>query len=284
MRLIVPVALVALIVLLAAAGESRAAKPASAPASAPSERAITWLKQEVALPAGGGVVKVLEIDDPKITQTNYAIRGRVKYKDVKGHGYLEMWNHFPDGTAYFSRTLDTSGPMGELHGESDWREFVLPFYSKPGKLPSKLEVNVVLPEGGTVQLGEAKLVQPFANPSADAGAGAGGAWWDDRQGAKIGAIMGTSLGIMGALIGILAGIGRSRRLVLSLAMTAVTFSVTLLLLGVVALAAKQPYAVWYPLVLGGGIGTIVVGSLIPMIKRRYAEHELRRMTAADVMA
>src|SRR5688500_2139218 len=133
--------------LLAVAVESRAAEPASAPATAPSERGIKWIKQDVTLPEGGGVVRVLDLKDPKVTHASYAIRGQVKYTEVKGKAYLEMWSHFPDGSFFFSRTLDTSGPMGQLQGTSDWREFVLPFFSQPGKFPSKIEVNIVLPQG-----------------------------------------------------------------------------------------------------------------------------------------
>ena len=279
--------------LLAAAVEARGAGaaeagavPTSAPATAPSERPIEWMKQDVALPVGGGVVRVLELKEPKIAHASYAIRGQVKYADVKGKAYIEMWSHFPDGSFFFSRTLDTSGPMGQLQGTSDWREFVLPFFSSPGKLPSKLEVNIVLPHGGSVQLGEAKLVQPLGDPAAQrAGRGAGaGAWWTDRQGGRIGGVLGSSLGIIGAAIGGLTGTARSRRLAVSLAVTTVIFCGGLLLLGFAALLLKQPYAVCYPLVLCGGIGTVVVGSLIPAMKRRYAELELRKMSAADVLA
>jgi hypothetical protein len=168
---------------------------------------------------GGGTVRVLEIDKPGITQSSWAIEGKVRYANVVDNGYIEMWSHFPDGTAYFSRTLDTSGPMGVLHGKSEWRAFKLPFFSEAGKSPSKLEVNVVLPSGGTVWLGPAKLKEVIAQPPSAGQAikkATGGvvmaAWWNGVQGGRIGAVLGTVLGLYGALIGMIGSRGRGRRL------------------------------------------------------------------------
>jgi hypothetical protein len=72
--------------------------------------------------------------------------------------------------------------------------------------------------------------------------------------------------------------------VLSLAVATTVLCVAALVTGLVALTIGQPYGVWYPQVLMGVIGTAVIGSLIPTIKRRYAEQELRRMSAADAAA
>ena len=54
------------------------------------------------------------LPDPGITTTQYALTGTVSYEGVTGTGYLEMWNHFPGGGMFFSRTLGQSGPMGRL--------------------------------------------------------------------------------------------------------------------------------------------------------------------------
>jgi len=51
--------------------------------------------------------------------------------------------------------------------------------------------------------------------------------------------------------------------------------------GVFAWVRGQPYAVYYPLLLGGGIAAVVFGSLIPAARKRYAAIELRRMAAMD---
>ena len=243
---------------------------------------------KVSFDAGGGTVRVLDLPQPGITQSSWEISGKVKYANVIDNGYIEMWSHFPDGTAYFTRTLDTSGPMGVLHGKSEWREFRLPFFSQAGKVPSKLEVNIVLPSGGTVWLGPATLKEVIAQPPPAANAikkGAGGVfvapWWGNASGGRIGGVLGTVIGLYGALIGILAAWSRTRRMLISFMMTGLIMCAVLLMAGLVALGSGQPYAVWYPLVLGGGIGGIITGGLLPVMKRRIEEEELRRMTALD---
>ena len=110
-------------------------------------------------------VNVLTILHPPITADVYFLRGEVQYVDVFDAGYLEMWNSFPGGGQYFSRTLgQTPGdPMARLSGSSDWRPFVLPFNATGASgHPEKLAVNVVLPGGGTVYLTELQLFQAHA--------------------------------------------------------------------------------------------------------------------------
>jgi len=64
-----------------------------------------------------------------------------------------MWSVFPDGSRYFSRTLDERGPLAKLRGASPARPFALPFFLQPdSRRPLRLEVNVVLPAGGRVTL------------------------------------------------------------------------------------------------------------------------------------
>ena len=98
------------------------------------------------------------VDDPALEAHAYAVTGRVRYEDVAPGGYLEMWSHFPDGQAYFTRTLATRGPMRALEGSAGWRAFSLPFRSSPEVgFPSRLVVNVVLPGRGTVAVGPMTL-------------------------------------------------------------------------------------------------------------------------------
>lgn len=74
-------------------------------------------------------VTLLEIENPGITTLHYGVEGAVRYENVQGESYLEMWSHFSDGGPYFTRTLGESGPMGHLQGSSGWRPFELPFFS-----------------------------------------------------------------------------------------------------------------------------------------------------------
>ena len=60
----------------------------------------------------GDDATVLTILQPKITTDFYAVTGEVRYDNVEGDGFLEMWNHFGETAAYFSRTLGITGPLG----------------------------------------------------------------------------------------------------------------------------------------------------------------------------
>ena len=51
--------------------------------------------------------------------------------------------------------------------------------------------------------------------------------------------------------------------------------------GVVAVLQHQPYAVVFPLLLLGVLATSICGGLLPIVRRRYAELEMRRLEAAD---
>ena len=296
--------LLLLLLLATGAADARgAANSTSAPTTAPATpRDLAWQKlapdveigemavageakplavAKVALDAQGGTVRVLEIDKPNVTAASWEIAGRVKYADVQGDAFLEMWSHFPDGSAYFTRTLDKSGPMGVLHGKSEWREFRLPFLSEPGKTPSKLVVNVVMPGGGTVWLGPAKLTE--GRGPATGRTGAGGplslAWWG-RTGD--GRVVGLMLGLYGAVMGILASWARGRRLSVPVMVGGLCVCGVVLIAGLIAWGGGQPHRVWYPLLLIGTIGGTVTGCLLPVLKRRLEEEELRRMTALDV--
>ncbi len=223
---------------------------------------------------------LISLEHPKITTTQYALTGTVSYEGVRGTGYLEMWNHFPGGGAYFSRTLGDSGPMGSLRGTSNWRPFMLPFVSdaKTGP-PSRLELNLALPGPGTVKLGELRLVQ---YPNGLAALSPAKAWWTDRTAGWIGAIGGSMCGCLGAMIGLLSGLGKARRSVISLSVGLVAFGVACLVAGLVAWLVSQPYAVYFPLILGGVICTAVVGGSLPGICRHYQAMELRKMASMDV--
>ncbi len=225
-------------------------------------------------------VQVLTLDRPGIQTLRYAVLGLVRYADAAPGTHLEMWNYFPDHRAMFTRTLADSGPMRRLDGSGDWRPFVLPFFSdEKAGVPSRLELNVVFTGGGTVWLGPLRLVQYDANEDPLA---VPGAWWSDRTAGLFGGIAGGVLGCLGGLIGTLGGLGKARRFVMLLAWSVVIAGIVSLVAGIVAICLAQPYAVYYPLLLAGLISSLVVGLLIPTLKRRYEQRELRRMEALDL--
>jgi hypothetical protein len=222
------------------------------------------------------------LEPPEISRVHYAVTGRVRYTDVAAGSYLEMWNHFSNGGFYFSRTLGDSGPMQKLEGTSDWREFTLPFFgSQEVGAPTKLVVNLVLMGKGTVELSPLRVVE-FDDARQLSVAGQPSGWWTVRGGALFGGIAGSVFGLLGALVGTLAGCGRARRFVMSLLVLMVAVGCVSLGIGLVAVVCRQPYHVFFPLLLLGILLPAVTGPLLLTLPRRYQQHELRRMSAMDV--
>jgi hypothetical protein len=90
--------------------------------------------------------------------------------------------------------------------------------------------------------------------------------------------------VWGALAGTLAPRGKGRAVVLGLGWLFVVVGVSQLVFGLYALAAGQPYGIWYGPCLVGVIIPLVVGGLLPVVRRRYAEAEGRRMQAEGFRA
>ncbi len=146
----------------------------------------------------------------------------------------------------------------------------MPFFSgeKIG-LPTRLVVNVVFVDRGTVELSPLTLYQ--LRPG----------WWTDQAAGWVGGIGGGIGGTLGALIGVLAGLGKARRFVIALTTILIGTGMASIVAGVIAVAFHQPYAVYYPLLLLGIIATAVCGGNLPGFIRRYQQNELRKMAAMD---
>ena len=224
---------------------------------------------------------VLTIAQPKITTDFYAVTGEVRYDNVEGDGFLEMWSHFGETAAYFSRTLGMSGPMAKLTGTSDWRTFALPFNAKgASSRPSKLVVNVQLPGKGSVFLRNLKLVQSTSFAAASHIDGE----WSGRTAAIGGAIGGVFIGCLGALIEWLAVRGKAQRFVVNAVRVLIGVGVASALGGLAAVALRQPYGVWYALLLIGVLLVVIFPFRLRRYQDRYREFELRRMASMDATA
>jgi hypothetical protein len=235
-------------------------------------------------PGGSPLAKtVLTIEDPGVTGAAWALSGTVRCQGVAGEGYLEMWSHTPQGQAFFSRTIAMEGPMGRLAGDQDTRPFVLVMQGQPGgPAPAKLVLNVVLPGEGSVWLGPVRLAQADTAGELVSLASAGGdAWFTDAQGGWVGAIGGGLLGLLGTLIGLGCFLGRGRRFVLAGLVVIVVIGLACLGAGTAALLATQPYAVYYPFLLLGGLCLSIGLAGYFVARRRYQALELRRMRAMD---
>jgi hypothetical protein len=227
---------------------------------------------EVTSSGTGGTFPLVAIADPVTSVSGYALTGRVRYRGVAGVGFLEMWSVFPNGGRYFSRTLAGDGPQARISGDSEWRDFELPFYLNGSERPVRLELGLVLAGAGRVWIGPLELTAPGATTSA---------WWSDRTGGLIGGIAGSLIGITGAIVGVLIVRGRGRRAVLTTMAALAIAGSALFVAGAAALALSQPYAVYFPLLLGGIILVAVFGPGFRRARRAYEDVELRRMRAMD---
>jgi hypothetical protein len=170
--------------------------------------------------------------------------------------------------------------MKSLSGDSDWREISLPFQlsdDPTAPKPNKLIVNAVLPGAGEIVLSDLVLIEAD-NVTA---AMTPGAWWSDRSAGLVGGIGGGLIGLCGAVIGVLAGMGIGRRLIVPLLIAGSALGAVLLVTGLVALSIGQPYGVYYPLLLCGGLCAVMGAVGAMTVRQRYAAVELRRMEALD---
>ena len=209
----------------------------------------------------------------------YVVRGKVRYENVEGTAYLEMWNVMPDRSRYFSRTLGDFGTMKKITGTSGLRDFELPFNlmdHKPKYVD--LEINVVMPGRGVIELSSLTV--------SDMETVATGEWFSPRTGNIMGGIVGATAGVccglFGALCGFLVPRGKGRRWVLGTVLFGFMAGIVMLITGLAALGFGQPYHVWYPFVLIGVIFVFVQASLFFTFRKGYAQAELRKMQALDV--
>ncbi len=110
-------------------------------------------------------------------------------------------------------------------------------------------------------------------------------WFDPiRFGALYGGVGGGLLGglggILGAATGVLAPKGKGRSFILGAFTFMTLVGIVNLLVGLYALFMRQPYGIWFPLLLMGIILTTVLGTLRPVVRQRYEEVEARKMEAA----
>jgi hypothetical protein len=245
------------------------------------------LKIESPGPTAGGmprVVSIAEIKVPPISKPVFMLSGSVRYNGIEGtpnleHGFLEMWSLFPDGSHYFSRTLDPSGPMGWISGSSDWRPVAIPFQLGPdpkSPKPDRLLLKVVLPGKGTVWLSDLTLTESdtliFPGQSAVL---------DYIVGGSIAALVAVVL-IAGALVTtILAARGIARGFVIGTAGAGIAFGIVLVVSGIIIASRGLP-AISQSLTIVGGVCAVASAVGLFLFRRRYVRFELRRMEAFDV--
>jgi len=233
---------------------------------------------------------VLKLETPRVSETSYSLRGTVAYEDVAGKAYLEMLSCFPQPTGgpYYTRTVAEGGPLQYLTGTSYPRDIELPFNLGPkDPKPIKIELNVFAPGKGTIYIGPMRLLQ--TKPPVRVQPSMGHAIRDKELGRKGGYIgsyiggLGALMGLIGGTIGTLCGMGKARRLVLGMVWFMIVFGGLCILAGMVSIVTHQWWVVYVPLLYLGLLTTLIAGVLLPGIRRRYDELELRRISAQDAM-
>jgi len=218
----------------------------------------------------------LAVFDAPDVEGVFAVAGEYRADGVPaGSGaYLELRVFYGD-QYYFSKQTRRDGSVGGLETVEDWQTFALMFNPSAGGAPDRLELHATLPAGGSVHIREVEVrtgAAAFARP---------GAWWSHRQAGWVGGAMGGVFGVIGCVIGLLAWRRADRRIVFGTLAAWIGLSAIGLVAGLVALVIGQPYAVYYPLLLLGGIGTGVPAWYWFVYSKRYEADELRRVSALD---
>lgn len=111
-------------------------------------------------------------------------------------------------------------------------------------------------------------------------------WWTAEHAAMIGAIGGSLVGVIGGVFGTVVGLcaprGIARGPVLATHAVLVVLGGVVLVAGVAAAVLGQPSHVYFPLLLGGLILSVVMGPLLPVVRARYRQAEARKLEAESL--
>ena len=111
-------------------------------------------------------------------------------------------------------------------------------------------------------------------------------WFDEKTAGIIGGILGSVIGIWGG--GVLGGMSWFyikkgwKKLACSLYIFTIAAGFVLLGIGITGLLFKQPWYVWWPFFLCGLITTVVIGSLLLVLLRLFAQREQQIMEIHDL--
>lgn len=217
----------------------------------------------------------------------YALQLTVDHSIVGQPAYFEMWTELDDGRRFFSKTLATVGPMKKLAGYAEGREIVIPA-SLEGSSQNAIaaELLLVMPSGGTVTLRKGGLVDlPGGLGSLGQLAGGSSPWLPVWFGAVFGSVFGVLCGCLGAFYSYSFRTGKLWELMQLFPTVFGVLSAVVLVAGIVAVALRQPYHVWYPLVLIGALGVMLAPTLSWQTKRQLPKESLsfedRQMQAMD---
>lgn len=164
----------------------------------------------------GARIEIWSVTNPPgLKSGRWAIRGKVAGRRVTGDAYLELWSTIAKGR-FFSRTVADEGPMAKLRGTFAARDFLLPFDAMNEEAPHKLELAVVLPGQGAIEVGPLELVAYSSAAELQRAINGDDVAIQAARFGWIGALYGSLVGLLGMLSGVLASFGRFYKIVLAL--------------------------------------------------------------------
>ncbi|MFN0134618.1 MAG: hypothetical protein ACKVS9_00705 [Phycisphaerae bacterium] len=111
-------------------------------------------------------------------------------------------------------------------------------------------------------------------------------WWTPMQGTFFGAFGGAGIGVLlgtfGAIVGVYAARGKLGQWAVSVVVAVTALGVVTCVAGMIALAIGQPYHVYYPLMLIGGIASLVCGCNISTVRNAVRSCQQRKLAAAEL--
>lgn len=108
-------------------------------------------------------------------------------------------------------------------------------------------------------------------------------WWTNQDAGYVGAAIGILGGIFGTTLGLAGAFLKTPRqfgIVKIFVFTFAGIGLAALIAGIYAATQGQPYHVYYPLLLGGLLFSILPVTLLPALKMRLRVMEQRRMQGA----
>ena len=97
-----------------------------------------------------------------------------------------------------------------------------------------------------------------------------------------GGLLGLSAGVLGAVTAVLAPKGKSRSFILGAFTLMKWVGLVNLVVGIYAVYERQPYEIWYPLLLIGFLFPLLFSLLRPIVRKRYEEVEQQPMSAGTL--
>jgi hypothetical protein len=94
-----------------------------------------------------------------------------------------------------------------------------------------------------------------------------------------GGLLGLSGAVLGALTAALAPKGKGRSFILDAFTLLKWVGLVNLVVGLYAVYDRQPYGIWYPLLLIGFLFTLLFSLLRPIVRKRYEKVEKQQMGA-----